>query len=142
MNAVVILVLVSLKPSFAFVPRAHVQLSRSPISNNGLFSATAPVEKAVEDKFEDGLQHRLLSPPIPYDQLTIGVLREVTEGETRVSQTPDSVATLVKKGFHVLVEAGGKGLVKSPFLPCGKFSTFVALSNFHSAHSFSQIVFM
>jgi NAD(P) transhydrogenase len=40
--------------------------------------------------------------------LSIGVLKEVTEGEERVAQTPESVATLVKKGFHVLVEAGGK----------------------------------
>jgi hypothetical protein len=44
---------------------------------------------------------------IPYNELTIGVLKEKIEGETRVSQTPDSVATLIKAGFTVLVESGG-----------------------------------
>lgn len=48
------------------------------------------------------------SVAIPYSELTIGVLRERMDGETRVSQTPDSVANLVKAGFTVLVESGGK----------------------------------
>ena len=45
--------------------------------------------------------------PIPYADLTIGVLKEDFPGETRVSQTPDSVQGLVKAGFTVLVQAGG-----------------------------------
>jgi NAD(P) transhydrogenase len=37
----------------------------------------------------------------------VGVLRERFPGENRVSQSPDSVASLVKAGFNVVVEAGG-----------------------------------
>lgn len=46
--------------------------------------------------------------PIPYTELTIGVLKETYPGENRVSQTPDSVQNLVKAGFTVVVESGGK----------------------------------
>jgi hypothetical protein len=46
--------------------------------------------------------------PIPYSELTIGVLKETYPGENRVSQTPDSVHNLVKAGFTVVVEAGGE----------------------------------
>jgi NAD(P) transhydrogenase len=46
----------------------------------------------------------------PYDQLTIGVVKETAKNERRVSQTPESVAKLVKAGFNVKVEAGaGEG---------------------------------
>jgi Alanine dehydrogenase/PNT, N-terminal domain len=45
---------------------------------------------------------------IPYDQLTIGVLKETFKGERRVSQTPESVSSLVKAGFKVIVQSGGK----------------------------------
>lgn len=49
-----------------------------------------------------------LDTAIPYEQLTIGVLKEsFPPGENRVSQSPDSVAGLVKAGFAVLVQAGG-----------------------------------
>lgn len=51
--------------------------------------------------------------PIPYAELTIGVVKETLEGENRVSQTPDSVRGLVKAGFTVLVQAGGKLFVIS-----------------------------
>jgi Alanine dehydrogenase/PNT, N-terminal domain len=49
----------------------------------------------------------LLGEPIPYSQLTIGVLKEVYPGENRVSQTPDSIRTLTKAGMSVVVEKGG-----------------------------------
>jgi hypothetical protein len=45
---------------------------------------------------------------IPYSELTVGVLKEHFPSENRVSQSPDSVANLVKAGFHVVVQAGGK----------------------------------
>ena len=48
---------------------------------------------------------------VPYSELTIGVLAEELEGENRVSQTPDTVRNLVKEGFTVIVEAGGKLLL-------------------------------
>lgn len=49
----------------------------------------------------------VLGTGIPYAELTIGVLKETFAGENRVSQTPDSVANLIKAGFTVLVQAGG-----------------------------------
>lgn len=45
---------------------------------------------------------------IPYADLTIGVLKETFSGEKRVSQSPDSVASLVKSGFNVVVQSGGE----------------------------------
>jgi hypothetical protein len=51
---------------------------------------------------------RRFDNPVPYEQLTIGVLKETFPGENRVSQTPDSVKNLVKAGFTVIVQSGGK----------------------------------
>ena len=43
----------------------------------------------------------------PYEQLSIGVPKEITPLEKRVAQTPESVAKLIKAGFtKVLVESG------------------------------------
>ena len=42
----------------------------------------------------------------PYEQLTVGVVKERKERERRVAQSPESVALLVKKGFRVVVEQG------------------------------------
>jgi len=44
--------------------------------------------------------------PIPYSELTIGVVKETFEGENRVSQTPDSVKNLVTAGFTVVIQSG------------------------------------
>jgi hypothetical protein len=49
-----------------------------------------------------------LGPTVPYNDMTIGVLKETFPGENRVSLTPDSVALLTKAGFHVLVQNGGR----------------------------------
>lgn len=54
-----------------------------------------------------------LGKPIPYSELTIGVLRETYPGERRVSQSPDSVRNLVKEGFKVVVQAGGEKRAKA-----------------------------
>lgn len=50
----------------------------------------------------------ILGAPIPYQDLTIGIMKETYKGENRVSQSPDSVKMLVKEGFNVVVQAGGK----------------------------------
>lgn len=62
-------------------------------------------EDPVKEVFED-TGSKILGQPIPYSELTIGVLKETFQGENRVSQTPDSVQSLVKAGFTVIVEAG------------------------------------
>lgn len=56
----------------------------------------------------DRYQAKQWDRPIPYSDLTIGVLKETFKGENRVSQTPDSVRTLTKAGFKVIVESKGK----------------------------------
>ena len=43
---------------------------------------------------------------IPYEDLTIGVIKENKPLEKRVAQSPDSVALLVKAKFKVVVEKG------------------------------------
>lgn len=64
-------------------------------------SEDGPAAKFLEDS-----EHDFLGEPIPYSELTIGVLKETFPGENRVSQTPDSIKTLVKDGFTVVVEQG------------------------------------
>ena len=43
---------------------------------------------------------------VPYESLTIGVIKETKFLEKRVAQSPDSVALLIKSGFKVVVEEG------------------------------------
>lgn len=48
-----------------------------------------------------------MPPTTPFDQLTVGVPREVFPGERRVALTPANVALLLKKGYkRVVVERG------------------------------------
>ena len=49
----------------------------------------------------------------PYDQMTIGVVKELAAMEKRVAQSPESVGKLTKAGFKVVVEKGAG--VKSSF---------------------------
>lgn len=64
--------------------------------------------KSVDDVFNnEKINELLLGKSIPYEELTIGVLKETYPGENRVSQTPDSIATLIKAGLTVVVQAGG-----------------------------------
>jgi hypothetical protein len=57
--------------------------------------------------FQETKGSKILGQPIPYSQLTLGVLKETYPGENRVSQTPDSIKTLVKAGMTVVVQSGG-----------------------------------
>ena len=43
---------------------------------------------------------------VPYDQLTIGVPKEIHEGERRVALSPEAAKQFTKQGFKVVVEAG------------------------------------
>jgi len=56
----------------------------------------------------DELKENLLGTAKKYSDLTIGVMKETYPGENRVSQSPETVAQLVKAGFDVVVESGGK----------------------------------
>ena len=74
----------------------------TPISSN----AADTVSEAF-NKDESSASSTFFSP-IPYSELTIGIVKETFKGENRVSQTPDSVQGLVKAGFTVIVQSGGK----------------------------------
>ena len=52
--------------------------------------------------------NKILGEPIPYSDLTIGILKESYPGENRVSVAPESVKMLVDAGLKVVVESGGK----------------------------------
>jgi hypothetical protein len=62
---------------------------------------------STPDPFLGSTNAKIWSQSIPYEKLTIGVLKETFPGENRVSQTPDSIRSLVKEGFTVVVQAGG-----------------------------------
>lgn len=67
------------------------------------------ISDALEDSSSAEVQKRnLLGKPKKYSEITIGVMKETYPGENRVSQSPESVALLVKAGFDVVVESGGK----------------------------------
>jgi hypothetical protein len=61
----------------------------------------------ISSAFEN-LKPKIDGEPIPYEQLTIGIMKETFPGENRVSISPDSAELLVKAGFNVVVEKGGE----------------------------------
>jgi hypothetical protein len=85
------------------------QQQKSTLHKQPLF-ATIPAKdekKEVDSKSNTKPSPKILTQPIPYEELTIGVTKETYPGENRVSQTPDSVRGLVKAGFKVVVQSGG-----------------------------------
>ena len=46
------------------------------------------------------------APGIPYSSLTVGVIKETENLERRCAQSPESVASLTKAGFNVIVQSG------------------------------------
>ena len=59
------------------------------------------------DEFTGVSPSKILGDPIPYRELTIGVLKETYPGENRVSIAPESAKMLVDAGLSVVVESGG-----------------------------------
>jgi len=49
---------------------------------------------------------KIMGKKVPYEDLTIGVIKETFPNENRVSQTPDNVSLLRKAGFQVVVQSG------------------------------------
>ena len=89
-----------------------------------LFSAVSDDEQKVSeassdpiaDSFELIPENHFLGKPIPYSDLTIGVVKETYLGENRVSLTPESVSLLTKAGLSVVVEIGGEFLSVAEYL--------------------------
>ena len=104
------------KGCHAFSPATSRSLSARPLKSTKFFprplAATTIEPPKVPVTTEDAAvlepkDNRILGQPIPYNDLTIGVMKETFKGENRVSQTPDSIKMLVKEGFHVVVQSGG-----------------------------------
>jgi hypothetical protein len=91
----------------AFSPATRSLAIPSTTKKTHLFSAVVEPPTTSFLDFEE-IETNILGEPIPYEELTIGVMKETYKGENRVSQTPDSVKTLVKAGFNVVVQAGGE----------------------------------
>lgn len=106
MKAIVSLAVLCLPgTTVAFAPAQSRALY--PSTKSVPFYATVPeVDEKPEVSF--GETPSLVGKAIPYEELTVGVMRETYPGENRVSQSPDSVANLVKAGFNVIVQSGGK----------------------------------
>lgn len=106
--------LASLARASAFAPKTSVVAPITKRSKGSHIFVAAPVQDRQISK-EDGVSKafnldessRILGQPIPYEELTIGVMKETFPGENRVSQTPDSVQSLIKAGFQVVVQEGG-----------------------------------
>jgi len=97
-------------------PTAPTHL-RSAVSDEQDASASASAasdqkqkDDFVQQKFESTATNTLLGQPIPYSELTVGVMKETYKGENRVSLSPDAVALLTKAGLDVVVESGGESI--------------------------------
>ena len=86
--------------------RYYNQLKATKEDASQTFDSNVEESDKTADAFLD-TSAKILGQPIPYDQLTLGVLSETFPGENRVSQTPDSVRSLVKAGMTVIVQSGG-----------------------------------
>jgi Alanine dehydrogenase/PNT, N-terminal domain len=116
----------TLVPPRPFAPQSLAVLSsqpqpwrRVPTARRATIDIETPSTPPLEDDDDDeGWTEgsRFLGKPVPYNELTVGVLKERYPGENRVSQSPDSVALLVKAGLSVVVETGGAFLLVCLFV--------------------------
>jgi hypothetical protein len=100
--------------STAFTPSSSLKLALKQSAflsrPNVIRYATVPQEaeqQVSKEVVEANTESKSPGGPIPYSELSIGVLKETLKGENRVSQSPDGVRMLVKEGFKVLVQEGG-----------------------------------
>ena len=70
-----------------------------------------PEDVAALTTPSDEQTKNILGKPIPYEDLTIGILKESYPGENRVSVAPESVKLLIDAGLNVVVESGGEYLL-------------------------------
>jgi hypothetical protein len=100
--------------SIAWAPASLTSLAtRNKVSSSryhggALYVAGVVEEPKTSSAFSDDKSQKILGQPIPYSELTIGVIKETFKGENRVSQTPDSIRSLVKAGLTVIVQSGGR----------------------------------
>ncbi len=102
--------------TFGLTTKVHRNPAYSDPSSN-LYSSLSDDkqqdEVASNDDFVSAIfepNSKILGEAIKYEKLTIGVTKETFPGENRVSLSPASVELLVKAGFHVVVQSGGKSI--------------------------------
>mmetsp|Transcript_17373 Transcript_17373/g.36636 ORF Transcript_17373/g.36636 Transcript_17373/m.36636 type:complete len:1122 (+) Transcript_17373:235-3600(+) len=95
------------------LPSTNTRHSISSIRSTRLFSTLEKPKSSSEgstfdpaDAFNEPEATHILGNPIPYADLTVGVLGETYPGENRVSVAPESVKALVDAGLSVVVESG------------------------------------
>lgn len=92
-----------------FLKQPHFQKGNSynkffvSVSDDAAFKDSSEVNDVIGSK---DLRESFLGKAKPYSEITIGVMKETYPGENRVSQSPETVALLVKAGFDVIVESG------------------------------------
>ena len=82
--------------------------SQNPVESESTSGPNNSSDSWISEQFETKSPHQILGSPIPYSDITIGVLKEDYQNENRVSVAPDSVKMLVDAGLNVVVESGGK----------------------------------
>ena len=105
-------------PSFTFNTRSQMK--------SRMFSSVTDASEKQTAEISMDPKHNFLGDSIPYSELTIGVMKETFPGECRVSQSPESVKKLVDAGFDVVVQAGGKNILKITCWFVNRILTFVA----------------
>lgn len=103
----------SINTLYSAVSDANDQSEKSKAVNVDVEAASKVEKKEEADissilaSFEPHVSSsKLMTEAIPYEQMTIGIMKETFPGENRVSITPDSAEQLIKAGFHVVVQAG------------------------------------
>eukprot|EP01038_Epipyxis_sp_PR26KG_P005384 gene5384-7464_t len=79
------------------------------LDNKSSFSNNVRLHAVTEQPLKEATQKVVETTnwkPLEYTKLTIGVPKEIAEGEKRVGQTPESVDKLIKNGFKVVIEKG------------------------------------
>eukprot|EP01087_Luapelamoeba_hula_P024126 TRINITY_DN9070_c0_g1_i1.p1 TRINITY_DN9070_c0_g1~~TRINITY_DN9070_c0_g1_i1.p1 ORF type:complete len:1099 (-),score=198.78 TRINITY_DN9070_c0_g1_i1:65-3361(-) len=79
----------------SFTGASPMYTCRSVMARRTLSTSTPPTATAAAS---------VATTPVKKDQVTLGVPRETRSGEKRVGLSPDSVRTLTKEGFKVVVE--------------------------------------
>ena len=104
------------------IQQSHHYAPYLPVSTDLFSSVSSSDDKKQQDQKQEDIaskdivaeiftsepKSQILGDPIPYEKLTIGVTKENFPGENRVALSPDAVELLVKAGFHVVVQSGGK----------------------------------
>jgi hypothetical protein len=89
-----------------FNPSALVSGQLSLQSGSTMLSPASRCGRQLGQSLRSRSRAPLLSHRRNLNNITVGIVKETTDGETRVAMVPDNVKTLVGKGASVQVERG------------------------------------